>query len=293
MTGTNAAALHLGFSYIDRRGNMTGLTNYLDRAKDKTFDYDNLSRLRIHSGAWGNGSFTYYSDGNRWLKTRNGTTTYSYHLNRLNLAAGTSYGYDLAGNMTSAGNFSYAHTPFDRMNQIKENNTVILTSGFDGNGNRVYKTANSKTTLYLRDFSGRVLSEMDSSGTFYDDYIYLGSTLVAKDNVPDPNGDSDNDGLTYAEEITHGTDPYNPDSDGDTVLDGLEVQNGTDPLDADSDDDGLSDGEETQLGTDPLNPDTDGDGIPDGIDPYPLVPATSDTGWLIPAVYLPLLLNGE
>jgi YD repeat-containing protein len=223
MTTTASTALHLGFSYTDKRGNMTGLTNYLDRAKDKTFDYDNLSRLRIHNGAWGNGTFTYYANGNRWQKLRNGSTTYIYQANRLNSAAGTSYGYDAAGNMASAGAFIYDHTPFDRMNQIKENNSIILTSGFDGNGNRVFKTATGRTTLYLRDFSGRVLSKMDSSGTFYNDYIYLGSNLVAKDNVPDPNGD----------------------------------------------------------------------GIAEGIDPDPLVPAVPDIGWLVPAIYLPLLVDGE
>jgi Concanavalin A-like lectin/glucanases superfamily/CARDB/Bacterial TSP3 repeat len=42
--------------------------------------------------------------------------------------------------------------------------------------------------------------------------------------------DSDNDGLTDAEEYRYGTDPHNPDTDGDGVSDGDEVRMGRNPL---------------------------------------------------------------
>jgi hypothetical protein len=42
--------------------------------------------------------------------------------------------------------------------------------------------------------------------------------------------DSDNDGLTNAEEKQYGTDPQNPDTDGDGYKDGEEVKNGYNPL---------------------------------------------------------------
>jgi gliding motility-associated-like protein len=101
--------------------------------------------------------------------------------------------------------------------------------------------------------------------------------------LQDVNQDCDNDGLTNAEELALGTDPFNPDSDGDGVLDGTEVADGTNPLNPcsllfasqtvapssawnnqDCDNDGLSKGQEVTLGTDPTNPDTDGDGVLDG-----------------------------
>ncbi|MCK4554808.1 hypothetical protein KAU19_07710, partial [Candidatus Parcubacteria bacterium] len=41
--------------------------------------------------------------------------------------------------------------------------------------------------------------------------------------------DSDNDGLTDAEEVIYGTDPNNPDTDGDSYLDGEEVRGGYNP----------------------------------------------------------------
>ena len=53
------------------------------------------------------------------------------------------------------------------------------------------------------------------------------------DGIPDAtDDDADNDGLTNAEEMELGTDPYNPDTDGDGVTDFGEVAgSGTDPLD--------------------------------------------------------------
>ena len=88
--------------------------------------------------------------------------------------------------------------------------------------------------------------------------------------------DSDEDGLTDAEEEALGTDPNDPDSDGDFIGDAFEVGDdlenpldtdgdGTiDALDDDSDEDGISDADEAgdeDVATDPI--DTDGDGTPD------------------------------
>ncbi|WP_223636389.1 Ig-like domain-containing protein [Corallococcus sp. EGB] len=98
--------------------------------------------------------------------------------------------------------------------------------------------------------------------------------------------DSDNDGLTDAEEIALGTDPNNPDSDGDGIPDGIEVKVGhTNPLDDDSDDDGILDGNEDKNHngivdadeTDPNNADTDGDGLTDGLELGLTEPQGSDT----------------
>ena len=45
--------------------------------------------------------------------------------------------------------------------------------------------------------------------------------------------DSDEDGLSDADEIGHGTDPDNPDSDNDGFSDGDEIAQGADPLSGD------------------------------------------------------------
>jgi YD repeat-containing protein len=49
--------------------------------------------------------------------------------------------------------------------------------------------------------------------------------------ILDPAQDEDHDGLSNGDEITHGTDPFNPDTDGDGFPDGAEVDAGSDPLD--------------------------------------------------------------
>lgn len=87
---------------------------------------------------------------------------------------------------------------------------------------------------------------------------------LVEDDIDDTVADNDNDGLTNAEEISHGTDPDSADTDGDGLSDSYELNVGkTDPLKKDTDDDGLSDGDELDLGLDPLKPDSYGDGIKD------------------------------
>jgi hypothetical protein len=72
--------------------------------------------------------------------------------------------------------------------------------------------------------------------------LSLATALLAIDAVAQ---DSDNDGLTDAQERILGTNPNNPDTDGDGLLDGEEYfVYFTNPLKADTDEDGLSDRED-------------------------------------------------
>lgn len=78
--------------------------------------------------------------------------------------------------------------------------------------------------------------------------------------------DSDADGLLDDEEITIGTNPFDPDTDKDGLKDGAEVHtHKTDPLNPDTDSDDLLDGNEVyKFKTDPLLRDTDNGGVADG-----------------------------
>lgn len=77
--------------------------------------------------------------------------------------------------------------------------------------------------------------------------------------------DSDNDGLTNAQEFAFRTDPNNADTDDDGLSDSEEVLTyQTNPLKSDSDNDGLSDIDELTLhNTNPNNSDSDSDLMPD------------------------------
>ena len=83
----------------------------------------------------------------------------------------------------------------------------------------------------------------------------------AANTTPSSFRDSDNDGLTDAEEVgAYSTNPNNPDTDGDLFTDGAEADAGTDPLDladrpfVDSDGDGFDDTSEYYNHTDPNEP---------------------------------------
>src|SRR5918998_540684 len=128
------------------------------------------------------------------------------------------------------------------------------------------------------------------------DEMGQGSDPLDPDSPVPGGADRDGDGLSNADEATHGTDPDNPDTDADGYGDGEEVWNswdpldpqnpyayldndgdevydlGSDPLDADSptpggadrDGDGLSNADEATYGTDPDDGDSDDDGYGDG-----------------------------
>lgn len=102
----------------------------------------------------------------------------------------------------------------------------------------------------------------------------LEDDLLNPDN-PKWNLDSDNDGISDAEEELFGTDPFKADTDGDGLNDKFELEAGLDPLKKDSNDDGILDGdddidedklsnlEEQKYGTNPIFEDSDGDGLLD------------------------------
>ena len=109
--------------------------------------------------------------------------------------------------------------------------------------------------------------------------LMTASSVVSGDGTDpldpsDGGADWDGDGLTNAEEQSHGTDMTKADSDGDGLPDGWEVAHGLNPnnggdANSDADNDGLTAAQEYAQGTNPNSADTDGDGRPDGSDPFP------------------------
>jgi hypothetical protein len=85
--------------------------------------------------------------------------------------------------------------------------------------------------------------------------------------------DSDGDGLTTAQEINLGTDPFNPDTNGDGINDGAAAAAGQSATDPDMDGDGVPNSVEREQGTDPFRTDSDNDETDDGEDCYPLDPS--------------------
>lgn len=98
------------------------------------------------------------------------------------------------------------------------------------------------------------------------------SSPFSAPTLPDPDVDTDGDGLTNLEEDRNAngwldpgeSDPRYPDTDRDGLGDGQELALGSDPQKKDTDRDGLKDGREVSMGLDPTEADTDGDGLEDG-----------------------------
>ncbi len=149
--------------------------------------------------------------------------------------------------------------------------------------------ASSVTVLPVQAASAQAVDDPSANGTVVADGGDLpDGPLAVPPDLSDPT-DTDDDGVTDAQETSGArnpwpggfigmaapgdpTDPADPDSDDDGLSDGLEIGTdggnragtGTDPNDADTDDDGVGDATEIASGTDARNPDTDLDQVDDG-----------------------------
>ena len=183
----SGSAVNVGYSY-DSRGNTTAMSNNIDASKSQSYGYDALSRLTGFNGAWGSGSFAYSAVGNRTSKTVAGTTTsYSYSSNRMSSASGGEPGtYTYNGNGALSGgtwqgtSYTLSYDGFDNLQGVDSGSTSLADFGYDGDGMRVYKTGDGKSTVYHYDQGGKIISEDDGSGTLLADYVYLNGKLIAK-----------------------------------------------------------------------------------------------------------------
>ncbi len=182
---TAGTALDVGYGY-DSRGNTSPITNYLDTTKNQSFTYDSLSRVTGFNGAWGTGSYSYDSTGNRQTKTVAGvSTSYSYSSNRLGSTSGgksLTFSYNGYGSLTGTTCSGGNTLTYDMLNNLKEYKFgayPLASFAYDGDGMRVTKTT-WKTMVYHYDKDGKTLSETDSNGNLIADNIYLNGKLVAK-----------------------------------------------------------------------------------------------------------------
>jgi RHS repeat-associated protein len=141
------------YSYNPRgqRLTSTGVTG-----REATYGYDTASRLASEtitgdpSGAVGNGALIYSSDpvGNRLARVSTlaalGAQSLSYDTND----ELTTDSYDLNGNTISSSSHTYG---YDFENRLVSKDSGAVTVLYDGDGNRVSKTAAGVTTKYLVD----------------------------------------------------------------------------------------------------------------------------------------------
>lgn len=160
-------------------GNIASITNSLDSSRTATYTYDQLNRLATavtpNANNWGN-TYGYDSWGNLLQKNQNGNQNFEYLqmlANGQNQLSSSPIAYDAAGNVTTD-NFGQAYT-YDAENRIATAQGVTYT--YDADGNRVSK---STGTLYWTGAGKDALAETDLSGNLQNEYVFLGSTRIAR-----------------------------------------------------------------------------------------------------------------
>jgi RHS repeat-associated protein len=171
----------------DANSNLTSINVTNDVGKNKTFTYDALNRLKYAEGPFGYIDYTYDGVGNRLTKVENNQTiTYMYAsgTNRLQEITGpVAFTYDANGNVTGIDNKVLIYNQNNRLVQVEENSTILVEYIYNGLGQRVKKTANGLTIIFLYDFDGNLIAESQDDGTIISEYLYMGTSRIARVNV--------------------------------------------------------------------------------------------------------------
>jgi RHS repeat-associated protein len=176
----------------DLADNIKLLTDPGASANTKSFTYDKLNRLTgygSNAGATSQG-FAYDAVGNRQSTLVNGASTIYTSAaisNRLSSVGTNAYGYNAAGNQTSAASRTYAYDVFGRMSSATVSG-VATPYRYNGLGQRLYKGgANLARLVY--DEQGQLIGEYNNTGTMLREIIWLQDIPVA---VMTPNSTATN-----------------------------------------------------------------------------------------------------
>jgi len=184
MDQTTPGAQAITFSR-DLVGNVTALTDLLDSQLSQSFIYDELYRLDSAQGDYGSLDYAYDPVGNRLLETQDtDSTDYSYvpDSNRLSGTSGSETRIitnDAMGNITAVNNRTYIYSDHKRLTEVRDNNVIVATYVYNGNGQRTKKSTGGADTYFMYGQSGELLAEFDNSGTVQREYVYLGGRPLA------------------------------------------------------------------------------------------------------------------
>jgi len=166
-------------------GNITAISDNLDPSNSQSLTYDDLYQLVGAIGPYGNIAYTYDAAGNRLSKTTDGQTdTYTYEqgTNRLRSVGGATqktFTYDPNGNTLSENEKVYAYNQHNRLTSISQDGSRLAEYVYNGEGQRVKKSAQDETRLFHYDLSGHLIAETDEDGNTVVEYAYLGDQPLA------------------------------------------------------------------------------------------------------------------
>ncbi len=182
-TSSNGTALDLAYSFnlgTTNNGDVYSVTDNVSPGRSQTFTYDELNRIKTAQSqatsgtdCWGQ-SYGYDRYGNLLSATvtKCSVPALSLSVNANNRITNTGFSYDVAGNMTNDGSFTYS---FDAEN--RQTFAAGVTYTYDGDGWRVKK---SSGTLYWYGLQGEVLLETDLSGVQLNEYVFFVGRRIAR-----------------------------------------------------------------------------------------------------------------
>ncbi len=176
----------------DLADNIKLLTDPATAANTKSFTYDKLDRLTgygSNGGATSQG-FAYDAVGNRQSTLVNGASTIytsATTSNRLASVGANTYGYNAAGNQTSAASRTYAYDVFGRMSSATVSG-VATPYRYNGLGQRLYK-GGANLARFVYDEQGQLIGEYNNTGTMLREIVWLQDIPVA---VMTPSGTATN-----------------------------------------------------------------------------------------------------
>jgi YD repeat-containing protein len=181
----------------DSRGNIISV-GYSPTTTDKTFAYDELSRLVAASGPFGSYSYRFDRNGNRLEVNEGSATTYQYYANTNRISGfnggGATLTYNGLGNLIQNGSNLLTYGPDDRLEQWGPSGAPTATFLHMPDGRRLEKIPTAgPVVLYHHDQAGNLVTETHLTDPSADldnvsvEYIYLGQhRLVLQPQMPVP-----------------------------------------------------------------------------------------------------------
>jgi RHS repeat-associated protein len=172
----------------DSRGNITSV-GFSATTTDKTFSYDEVSRLTAAGGPFGSYTYRFDKNGNRLEVNEGSATTYQYYAGTNRISGfngdGASLSYSALGNLIQNGSNLLAYGPDDRLKDFGPSGSPAARFLHLSDGRRLQKLPTAADpVVYHHDLAGNLLAETyvtdpAGSGNPTVEYVYLGSHRLA------------------------------------------------------------------------------------------------------------------
>lgn len=173
---------------FDGNNRIDKITNAGNPGTTQDYDYDGVSRLQQFSTGFNDTlTYTYDGTGNRTKMVLSGkssrTDVYAVESdsNRLSSISGgqaVAFGYDTAGNTTSAYGLALTYNGFNRLQSVSRNGVQVAAYQYNVFNERTFKTAPQGDFRYVYTPDSRLLSEHQDNGDIWTNYLWFGGELV-------------------------------------------------------------------------------------------------------------------